>query len=154
MLDENRRRLPPLAFGNTNELFFYPPLEGEGRREAAGWGEATQRNVSTPPRLIFRYAPYEPTLPLQGRVRKSAATFRFHHRRLGIPDRPLEPVIGLAGGETRWRAMTVESAARRYSSHTPTFPRRDTPELCKSFRPEMEGAGNAGCRLHPQPRAQ
>ena len=46
----------------------YPPLEGEGRREAAGWGEATQRNVSTPPRLIFRCAQYEPTLPLQGGI--------------------------------------------------------------------------------------
>jgi len=25
----------------------------------------------------------------------------------GILDRPLEPVIGLAEGETRWRAMTA-----------------------------------------------
>jgi hypothetical protein len=25
----------------------------------------------------------------------------------GMPDTPLEPGIGLAGGETRWRGMTV-----------------------------------------------
>jgi len=30
------------------------------------------------------------------------------HRRFGILDHPLEPVIGLAKGETRWRMMTVE----------------------------------------------
>jgi hypothetical protein len=28
--------------------------------------------------------------------------------RFGILDHPLEPVIGLAKGETRWRMMTVE----------------------------------------------
>jgi hypothetical protein len=26
---------------------------------------------------------------------------------LGVLDTPLEPVIGLAGGETRWRGMTT-----------------------------------------------
>src|SRR5712692_4748701 len=30
----------------------------------------------------------------------------------GILDTPLEPVIGLAGGETRWRSMTVFCAER------------------------------------------
>jgi len=34
--------------------------------------------------------------------------FSARHRRPGILDRPLEPVIGLAEGETRWRAMTAE----------------------------------------------
>jgi len=33
--------------------------------------------------------------------------FRDHIWRHGILDHPLEPVIGLAGGETRWRMMTV-----------------------------------------------
>ena len=42
---------------------------------AAGWGESLSlRSVSvmetvTPPRLAFRFAPCEPTLPLQGRVK-------------------------------------------------------------------------------------
>jgi hypothetical protein len=35
-----------------------------------------------------------------------------------------------------------------------SIPRRDTPELCKSNNLENEGVGNAGCPLHPQPRAQ
>ena len=30
------------------------------------------------------------------------------HQRFGILDHPLEPVIGLAKGETRWRMMTAE----------------------------------------------
>jgi hypothetical protein len=32
----------------------------------------------------------------------------FHFNNVSrMLDRPLEPVIGLAGGETRWRVMTV-----------------------------------------------
>jgi hypothetical protein len=31
----------------------------------------------------------------------------------GVLDTPLEPVIGLAGGETRWRSMTVFVKRRR-----------------------------------------
>ena len=30
------------------------------------------------------------------------------HQRFGILDHPLEPVIGLAKGETRWPMMTAE----------------------------------------------
>jgi hypothetical protein len=33
-------------------------------------------------------------------------------RSRGVPDTPLEPVIGLAGGETRWRGMTASSDTR------------------------------------------
>jgi hypothetical protein len=50
-------------------------------------------------------------------------------------------------GATRWLAMTAR--------YTFTFPRRDAPELCKILLPpKTEGAGNTGCPLHPQPRAQ
>jgi hypothetical protein len=35
------------------------------------------------------------------------------------------------------------------------IPRRDAPELCMNLSPmKTEGVGNAGCPLHPQPRAQ
>jgi len=37
----------------------------------------------------------------------------------GILDHPLEPVIGLAAGETRWRVTTTE--------YVFTFPRRVRP---------------------------
>ena len=37
--------------------------------------------------------------------------------------------------------------------HSFAFSRRDAPELCKNLPPEG-GAGNAGCPLHPQPRAR
>src|SRR4051812_7607179 len=39
-----------------------------------------------------------------------------------MPDRPLEPVIGLAEGEARWRTMTTE--------HEFAFSRRGAPKLC------------------------
>ena len=44
------------------------------------------------------------------------------------------------------RGMTAEE----YNS---AFPRRDAPESCKNFCPrKAEGAGKAGCPVHPQPR--
>jgi hypothetical protein len=39
-----------------------------------------------------------------------AVASRFHIKVSGILDHPLEPVIGLAEGETRWRMMTVEES--------------------------------------------
>ncbi len=39
----------------------------------------------------------------------------------GVLDTPLEPVIGLAEGETRWRSMTTRcGAARLYTGRTST----------------------------------
>ena len=37
--------------------------------------------------------------------------------------------------------------------HTFAFPRRMAPGFCKNDPPK-EGVGNAGCPVHPQPRAQ
>jgi hypothetical protein len=35
------------------------------------------------------------------------------------------------------------------------IPRRDAPEFLQNHSPrETEGAGNAGCPMHPQPRVQ
>jgi hypothetical protein len=34
-------------------------------------------------------------------------TGMIESRSRGVLDRPLEPVMGLAAGETRWRAMTT-----------------------------------------------
>jgi hypothetical protein len=39
-------------------------------------------------------------------------------------------------------------------SHTPAFSRREAPELLRQLPLKTEGAGNAGCSAHPQPRAQ
>src|SRR5882672_2871029 len=41
-----------------------------------------------------------------------ASSTPIYHCCGGIPDHPLEPVIGLAEGETRWRVMTAVSAVR------------------------------------------
>src|SRR6266702_1778547 len=43
--------------------------------------------------------------------------------------------------------MTIEERAS-------AFPRRDAPELLAEPPSKIEGAGKAGCSLHPQPRAQ
>jgi hypothetical protein len=44
-------------------------------------------------------------------------------------------------------AMTCEI------EHTSAFLRRDPPEVCKNLVPlQTEGAGKAGCPMHPQPR--
>src|SRR5258708_33158710 len=51
-------------------------------------------------------------------------------------------------GDPVFRGMTAE----RYES---AFSRRDAPELCVSFAPLVtEGAGNAGCPVHPPARVR
>jgi hypothetical protein len=36
-----------------------------------------------------------------------STSIRIEPKSCGVPDTPLEPVIGLAKGETRWRGMTT-----------------------------------------------
>src|ERR1700742_835715 len=56
----------------------------------------------------------------------------------------------------RERSVAAFEHIRR---HDFSFPRQHAPEFCKFIRPEKrgrgatpkEGAGNAGCPLHPQP---
>jgi hypothetical protein len=72
----------------------------------------------------------------------------------GILDHPLEPVIGLAEGETRWRVMTAGGVA--VIAHTPSRSRGACARvLLRTFRRlKTEGAGNAGRQMRPQPRVQ
>ena len=64
-----------------------------------------------------------------------------------VPD----PVIGRNGPVARDDARLQVS-----KQHGFAFSRRDSPEVCpKSFTPQKsEGAGNAGCALHPRSRVQ
>jgi len=62
MTPANRRQ--SLACGNPGN---HLPLEGGGRRNAAGGGEQPKPQTITPPRTSG------PTLPLKGRVRKVGA---------------------------------------------------------------------------------
>jgi hypothetical protein len=60
----------------------------------------------------------------------------------GILDRPLS------------RAMTTWGMGRS-SSHTRSLPAAQMrPDCWESFAPKTEGAGKAGCPLHPQPRVR
>jgi len=74
----------------------------------------------------------------------------------GILDHPLEPVIRPAEGRTGWRVMTIESMARSFSSDIVSHSRGAMrPSCARTFVPrKTEGAGKAGCPLHPQPRVQ
>jgi hypothetical protein len=64
------------------------------------------------------------------------------------------------GGAQRYPSMPLRVAMGfaalypSYEKHTSAFPRRVSPGLCQPFRPKQEGAGNAGCLLHPRSRVQ
>jgi hypothetical protein len=62
--------------------------------------------------------------------------------------RPIVSIIGVSGilDHPPARVMTTE--------YDFTIPRRDTPEVLLKRRPSKEGAGNAGCALHPRSRVQ
>src|SRR3984885_1385283 len=74
-----------------------------------------------------------------------AVTFRLNRRRRRLLDTPLEPVIGLAEGETRWRGMTASAKRRRADS-------KDTP-MNAPFKPTTEPAATFARRhIGPSPR--
>src|SRR6266850_4333717 len=68
-------------------------------------------------------------IPSRHRPRKRAiqysATLVMETRSCGVLDTPLEPVIGLAGGETRWRSMTVFASLPCARDDDPANPHRD-----------------------------
>src|ERR1700687_3389417 len=69
---------------------------------------------------------------------------------------PSPPRFALTGYAWRSHAKTVRpKQCRFYFKYDSAIPRRDTPELCVNCSPrKTEGAGNAGCPMHPQPRVR
>jgi hypothetical protein len=63
---------------------------------------------------------------------------------------------GGPGGYGSWnRVPQGRSIGPANSSHLSAIPRRDAPELCVNLvPPKTEGAGKAGCALHPRSRVQ
>jgi len=56
---------------------------------------------------------------------------------------------------TRWWARRdAPLPTLQITSHTFAFSLRAAPEVCISLSPRQEGAGNAGCALHPRSRVQ
>src|SRR6202047_782160 len=51
----------------------------------------------------------------------------------------------------RRRYVPIQISNSRYTS---AFSRHELPELCVSLSLKKEGAGNAGCALHPRSRVQ
>jgi hypothetical protein len=83
----------------------------------------------------------------------------------GVLDRPPEPVIQPAEGRTGWRATTTEGLARAFkqpefsNSQIETHHRILAARCVRGLRNncairKSEGAGNAGCPMHPQPRVR
>jgi hypothetical protein len=56
----------------------------------------------------------------------------------GVLDTPLEPVIGLAEGETRWRGITVEGGAVAFARNDVKLLRRGTDRRTAGW-PMQEG---------------
>ncbi len=52
-------------------------------------------------------APHSAVIAREKRAIQYSETSVMEPKGCGVLDAPLEPVIGLAGGETRWRSMTV-----------------------------------------------
>jgi hypothetical protein len=50
------------------------------------------------------------------RATQYAETLMLESKSRGVLDTPLEPVIGLAGGETRWRSMTTSPEVRLFEN--------------------------------------
>jgi hypothetical protein len=81
-------------------------------------------------------------------------------------NRHCEEPTGRANARPMTGSATKQSISRRKermdcfaslamtARHKPAFPRRDAPGVCQKFPPKTEGAGNAGCALHPRSRAQ
>ena len=97
----NRARGPRVPAGSRSSL---RPLsiEGEAERTTQSSGETSRESA----KLCL---PTTPTPSSPGSTGRSSIpeTLMNHPRRCGVLDSPLEPVIGLAKGETRWRGMTV-----------------------------------------------
>src|ERR1700687_3070150 len=69
---------------------------------------------------------------------------------------PSPPRFALTSYAWRSHAKTVRPKQCRFNfKYDSAIPRRDTPELCVNCSPrKTEGAGNAGCPMHPQPRVR
>src|SRR5258708_18596951 len=73
------------------------------------------------------------------------------HRLVHVIGRGGKESILCLGSEMDWFAALAMTVPK----HEFAFPRRDTPELLKNLPPsKTEGAGKAGCALHPRSRVQ
>jgi len=95
----NRARWPRVPAGSRSSL---RPLSFEGSRRRK-WRTARARQAARARNCACQ--PPTPSSPgLTGRS-SIPETVMIHPRCCGVLDSSLEPVIGLAKGETRWRGM-------------------------------------------------
>ena len=75
-----------------------------------------------------------------------AAASRFHHWRLWNTGSPAQCAIAHKAGD--------DSSVARDFKHSFAISRHDCPRFAERFPSMTEGAGNAGCALHPRSRVQ
>jgi hypothetical protein len=127
------------------------PLAGEADalEGAAGGGSLHTENPDAE-------APPPPTLPRKRERERSAdvaapwASYAIALREGGGSSTPrlIGSITAVSGilGHPHARVTTTECAV--------AISRHDVPELCLNLVPRTEGAGNAGCLLHPRSRVQ
>jgi hypothetical protein len=90
-------------------------------------------------------------LPLWERVSKAHRAFETGE---GLAQRMVLPADGDPSSGASRHLLPQGEKGREKSAHHSTFPRRDASELFISLSLENEGAGNAGCALHPRSRVR
>ena len=78
-------------------------------------------------------------------------------QRVGAKRRPMTGSAkqSIAPCKERMDCFVASAPRNDVDGHNPAFSRRDPPEVCVNFRAlKSEGAGNAGCALHPRSRVQ
>jgi hypothetical protein len=106
-----------------------PPLRG---RRGEVRGPPRQQPKSS---VVQRSAEQDPLPP------SVTITVAAYGSRIGVRD-------------ARLSGTTSPSIRISNSRHTSAFSRREAPEACVSLSLQREGAGNAGCTLHPRSRVQ
>jgi hypothetical protein len=72
-------------------------------------------------------------------IRARYLKIEMETRGRGVLDSPLEPVIALAEGETRWRGMTVECVVALGAVQSRLLPRQPHPQPSGQFLRELPG---------------
>jgi hypothetical protein len=133
------RRAPGAAVSASARALFCTAWEARPKPRPASPANMSKRGLSA--RL---YASNQTLIMVNTRLPKGILTAGNGIGRTSI--RALCRSRGAARGWAQAWAITIE--------HGVAFSRQDLPEACVSLSLQREGAGNAGCALHPRSRVQ
>jgi hypothetical protein len=126
--------------GTTAETYraraLFPPLLLDHAERVASI--RTKADTSPPPAQVLDSIFKQPRPSLRNQRRECVPDDKAPREQSIKPQRKMDCFVASL------LAMTA-------SPHTASRSRRNAPKLCIYSSPKMEGAGNAGCPLHPQP---